>query len=307
MPMRLILRTGAVLAALVVAGCVTAPSHTPGTQFRDCRNCPEMAIIPPGTFVMGSPESEAGRFDDEGPAHQVTIARPIAVMRKPVTVAEFRRFADQTAFTASGPCNHWNAEGNWEASPRLDWRDPGFEQTGSDPVVCISWRDAQLYAEWVSAKAGHRYRLLSEAEFEYATRAGSMAAYPWGQSGEIFCRYANGFDRTAGRLHPDWGDQSCDDGYPFTSPVGSFPPNGFGLLDMTGNAFQWVEDCFVDGGYRAAPSDGSAVAPTRCKARVIRGGSWTNGPRGLRSAMRDRDPEDSRYSNITIRLARDLD
>src|SRR5262249_39835381 len=174
------------------------------------------------------------------------------------------------------------------------------------PVVCVSWDDARAYADWLSTKTGKPYRLLSESEFEYVARAGSTATFPWGASADDLCAHANSFDLTAKRAHPDWPSASCDDHYALTSPVGVFPANAFGLYDATGNVYQWTADCFIEGGYTGAPTDGSARTKDGCVARVIRGGSWLNGWRGLRAAMRDRDRQQDRYTNIGIRIAREL-
>lgn len=255
---------------------------------------------------MGSPANEPGRFDDEGPVHEVTIARSLAVMRAPVTVAQFDRFARATGFSPAGGCNVWNEKGDWHKVEARTWRDPGFLQHDNHPVVCISWDEGKAFAKWLSARTGQSYRFLTEAEFEYFARAGTSLAYPWGVDGERFCAYANGFDQTAARGHEDWGAPTCDDGFAFTAPVDRFPPNKFGLSGVNGNAFQWVEDCFVPGGYVGAPTDGAARQASPCKARAIRGGSWANGPRGLRLAMRDRDPPNSRYANISLRLVREI-
>ena len=255
---------------------------------------------------MGSPANEIGRFDDEGPVHEVTIARSLAVMRMPVTVAQFDRFARATGFSPAGGCSVWNEKADWHKVEARNWREPGFPQHDDYPVVCISWDEGKAFANWLSARTGQTYRFPTEAEFEYMARAGTVLAYPWGADGEKFCAHANGFDQTAVLGHPDWGAPTCDDGFAFTAPVDRFGPNKFGLSGMTGNAFQWVEDCFFPGGYAGAPIDGAARQATPCKARAIRGGSWANGPRGLRLAMRDRDPQDSRYANISLRLVREL-
>jgi formylglycine-generating enzyme required for sulfatase activity len=295
------------VAVLALGGCATvAGPPAPGTVFRDCQDCPDLIVVPAGRFPMGSPPTEPGRFEDEGPVHEVSIARPLAVMRAPVTVGQYARFAYATGLSPRGGCNVWNEQGDWHKVETRTWRDPGFPQRDDHPVVCVSWDEGQAFADWLSARTGQTYRFLSEAEFEYLTRAGTTFAYPWGADGENFCAYANGFDRTAARGHTDWGTPACDDGYAFTAPVDRFAPNGFGLHGMTGNAFQWVEDCFVPGGYAGAPADGTARQADPCKARAIRGGSWANGPRGLRAAMRDRDPPGSRYANISIRLVREI-
>jgi formylglycine-generating enzyme required for sulfatase activity len=301
------LRVITLLGACALAGCATVGvAPAPGVVFRDCRDCPDLVVVPPGRFMMGSPASEAGRFDDEGPVREVTIARALAVMRTPVTVAQFARFARSSGFSPPDGCNVWNDKGDWQKVAARNWRDPGFAQASDHPIVCISWDEGQAFARWLSARTGQSYRFLTEAEFEYVARAGTSTAYHWGSDGENFCSFANGFDQTAARGHEDWGKPACDDGFAFTAPAERFKPNTFGLYGVVGNVFQWVEDCFVPGGYTDAPADGSSRATSECKTRAIRGGSWANGPRGLRSAMRDRDPQDSRYANISIRLVREI-
>lgn len=276
-----------------------------GAVFRDCEKCPEMVSIPGGRFEMGSVAAEPGRFEDEGPRLTITFARPFAVSRTPITRAEFDFFLRASGRAIPEECARMSAEGRWVRTTGLDWRNPGFAQTADHPVVCVSWDDAFAYAKWISAETGRAYRLLTEAEYEYVARAGSVSMFPWGDSADNLCSYANGFDASAGRLHPDWPAAACDDGYPFTSPVRSFPANAFGVFDVTGNVFQWTEDCFVEGGYVGMPTDGSARVVAGCEVRVIRGGSWLNSSRGLRSAMRDHDRQGDRYTNVGFRVARD--
>jgi formylglycine-generating enzyme required for sulfatase activity len=171
----------------------------------------------------------------------------------------------------------------------------------------VSWEDAVAYVAWLSTRTGKNYGLLTEAEFEYAARGGSATRHWWGaDAGNTTCTFANGFDLAARRLHPGWGASlECDDRYPFTSPVRTFPANGFGLFDMAGNAFSWVQDCYVEG-YTGAPADGSARSEANCPLRAIRGGSWLNSDKGLRTALRDRDPPKGRYQNLGFRVARDM-
>jgi len=263
-----------------------------------------MLVIPPGSFVMGSPPSEVGRFEDEGPEHTVTIAQSFAVSTTPITVAQYQVFVRATGRIDSSGCSSMNAEGNWVRTPGLSWNNPGFDQTPEHPVVCVSWEDGHAYAGWLTERSGHPYRLLSEAEYEYLARAGSSTAFAWGASAEGMCTHANGFDASAKKEHPDWPAAACDDGYAYTAPVRAFPANAFGVYGAVGNVFQWTEDCFVEGGYGGAPTDGSARSTAECEPRVIRGGSWLNGPRGLRVAMRDRDRRGDRYTNIGLRVAR---
>jgi formylglycine-generating enzyme required for sulfatase activity len=233
----------------------------PKDTFRECAHCPEMVVVPAGSFTMGSPDNEEGRWDDsESPQHVVTIGKPFAVGKLHVTVDQFKAFVDEMKFNLAS-C----------------WRDPGFAQEGSHPVVCVTWDDAQAYTDWVSQKTGMPYRLLSEAEWEYAARGRtSPEVYPrfwFGNNDELErCRFAN-------------GEGQCD-GFEFTSPAGYFPPNAFGLFDMAGNAWQWTADCWHSN-YNGAPSDGSAwTATCRNNGHVTRGSSWDDFSRDLRAARR---------------------
>jgi formylglycine-generating enzyme required for sulfatase activity len=226
----------------------------PGGSFRECaKDCPEMVVVPAGEFMMGSPPDERGRYDNEGPQHRVTIKRPFAVSKYEVT------FADWDACVSVGGCPQGG---------RAD--DSGWGR-GNRPVINVSWDDAKIYAAWLSMMTGKAYRLLTEAEYEYAARAGTTTAYPWGD--EIGENNAN--CSGCGR---EWLRQ--------TAPVGSFAPNAFGLYDMLGNVWVWVEDCKHDN-YEGAPDDGSAwTTAGNCKFPVVRGGSWNLNPQALRSASR---------------------
>ena len=237
---------------------------TPGVSFRECtKDCPEMVVVPAGSFTMGSPPTESGRFADEDPQHEVTIARPFAVSKFDVT------FADWDACVSVGGC--------------LPVSDPrsGGEMT---PVYDVSWEDAQRYVAWFSEMTGKPYRLLTESEWEYAARAGTTTAYPWGD--EI---------GAAGELTANCGE--C--------VVGSLEPNAFGLSGMVGTVWQWVQDCYHNS-YTGAPTDGSAWTGGTCSFRVVRGGARINVPRPLRTAVRFRHPADSRIGNVGFRLARTL-
>ena len=257
----------------------------PGDTFRDCPECPEMVVVREGRFRMGS---TAGH-DDELPVHEVTIARQFAVGVNEVTRGEFARFVSATGRSMGNAC--WTYEGGeWKERSGRHWRSPGFSQTDSHPVVCVSWSDAKAYVRWLSRETGEAYRLLSEAEWEYVARAGTTTAYWWG----------NGI----GRSRANCGD-GCGDSYRYTAPVGSFSANPFGLYDMHGNVWEWVEDCW-NGSYRGAPSDGSAWTSGDCARRVLRGGSWHFSPRGLRSAIRFRYSTGNRDSHAGFRVARTL-
>jgi formylglycine-generating enzyme required for sulfatase activity len=235
----------------------------------------------------------------------VTFARPFAVSRAPITRADYALFVQATGRSDPNECASMSTEGHWVSTGGLSWRNPGFTQAQDHPVVRVSWEDASAYAQWLSAKTRRAYRLVSEAEYEHVARAGSTATFAWGDADMNMCAYANGFDAAARRTYPDWPAADCDDGFAHTAPVHTFPANAFGVFGASGNVFQWTEDCFVDGGYVGAPTDGSARTVPGCELRVIRGGSWLNSSRGLRSAMRDRDRQGDRYTNIGLRIARD--
>ncbi|WP_420463598.1 formylglycine-generating enzyme family protein [Candidatus Palauibacter sp.] len=224
------------------------PSHAPGDVFSDCSGCPQMVVVPAGTFTMGSPASEEGRRDDEGPQHSVTIGAPFAVGVYEVT------FAEWDACVRTGGCGGY--------APA----DEGWGR-GNRPVINVSWDNAQTYVSWLSQQTGQRYRLLSEAEWEYVARAGSRTARYWGESESGQCRYANGDDDYV----------SCTDGHAYTAPVGSFAPNVFGLYDVIGNVLEWTQDC-SNGSHAGAPTDGSAWQSGECGSRVLRGGSWNFTP-----------------------------
>jgi formylglycine-generating enzyme required for sulfatase activity len=252
-----------------------------------------MVAVPAGSFTMGSPERESYRDSYEGPQHPVTFAKPFAVGKFAVT------FAEWDACVADGGCNgHRPADQGWGRGKR--------------PVINISWNDAQAYVSWLSKKTGKTYRLLSEAEWEYAARArtepGVYPRYLFGNEEKDLCRYANAFDQEAKSKIPGtsgWTIAPCNDGHAYTAPAGIFPANGFGLYDMAGNAWQWTADCWNES-YKGAPSDGSAWVAGDCGRRVLRGGSWINGPRVLRAANRDRNAAGLRYCFNGFQLARTL-
>ena len=264
---------------------------------------------------MGSSESEPGRDKDKGPQRTVTIPRPFAVGRYEVTRGQFAAFAGATGYQPSGAnCEYWNGnEGrfmNDDASK--SWRNPGFAQNDGHPVVCVSWNDAKAYAAWLSNSTGRTYRLLSEAEWEYAARAGSGAARPWGNDPDSACAHANVADRSFVRIVSrgfgmKWGSgyHECDDGAGYTANVGSYRPNAFGLYDMIGNAWERVEDCY-NVSYAGPPSDGSAWLGGICARRSVRGASWNNSPPHARSAYRDGDAAGNRSVTMGFRLARTL-
>jgi formylglycine-generating enzyme required for sulfatase activity len=249
-----------------------------GSVFRDpftdgSGEGPEMVVIPPGTFAMGSPESEEGREADEGPQHTRNIAS-FAMGKYEVTFAQW-----DACFDAGG-CKH-NPD------------DDGYNK-GQRPVRYVSWDDVQEYIIWLSKKTGERYRLPSEAEQEYAIRAGSKQAYPWGSRFLEGCRYLNG----------DEVKTKCtEDRYPNTAPVGMGAANEFGLHDIVGNVSEWAQDCYFTN-YEGAPfSQTSRAGESNCK-RVLRGGGWSSWPTYLRSAYRG-NSDNRRLGSVGFRLAQD--
>jgi formylglycine-generating enzyme required for sulfatase activity len=240
------------------------------SEFRDCAvACPLMVVIPAGTFTMGSSENEVGRTAGEGPQHEVTIAEPLAVSEYEITFDQW----DACVEAAGCP----SAKDAWGR--------------GVMPVINVSWDDAKLYVAWLSRVTGKKYRLLSEAEWEYATRSGSNTRYWWGDEPGIGNSNCNG----------------CNDGPILqTAPVGSFRPNTFGLFDMHGNVWEWVEDIWHDS-YDGAPVDGSAwLQGGDANYRVIRGGSWHNETELVRAAVRFDRERKVRFDTLGFRVGRSM-
>jgi formylglycine-generating enzyme required for sulfatase activity len=277
---------------------------TPGAgkseSFRDCDGCPEMVVAPAGTFTIGSAAEEIGHRPEEGPQRTVRILRPFAVGKHEVTRAQFEVFMKESGYEPGISCQVYvPASKRWERAEGKTFREPGFPQTDQDPVVCVSWNDAQAYASWLSNKTGKRYRLLSEAEWEYVARAGSTGPYWWGPSASH--NEANfGRDPCCGPL------KEGRDQWDHTSPVGRFPANPFGLYDVLGNVWEWVEDCW-NGNYEGMPTDGSARTGGDCTRRIFRGGSIYSDPSNLRAAYRSRNAPTIRPPNFGMRIARTLD
>ncbi|MGP0091849.1 MAG: formylglycine-generating enzyme family protein [Xanthobacteraceae bacterium] len=268
-------------------------SLKPRDVFKECDKCPEMVVVTPGSFTMGAPTSEADRNDNEGPRHWVKIAKPFAVGRYHVSVDQFSAFVTETGYDTGSRC--WTFEdGVAEEREARSWRNPGFEQTGSHPAVCLSWSDAKAYVAWLAKKSGRDYRLLTEAQWEYVTRAGSTTPFWWGSS--ISTDQAN-YDGDFAYGRGSKGEYRRQ-----TVPVDSFQPNGFGLYQVHGNAWQWVEDCWHKN-YHGAPSDGSPWVSGTCDRRALRGGSWFNLPRDLRAAVRSGDAANVRLNIVGFRVA----
>ena len=273
-----------------------------GEVFRDCPTCPDMAVVPAGTFTMGSPDTEPGRNASEGPRHEVRIPRAFAVGKFEISVKQYEEFVAASGGVADGGgCAVWTAYGHRFEKDR-SFRTPSFSQGPTNPVVCVSWQTALTYANWLTVRTGKPYRLLSEAEWEYAARANSKTRYHFGDDEAKLCEFGNGADRTSAFL---WGNHLCSDNVGVqTAEVGRYRPNSFGVHDMIGNASEWVMDC-SNPNYVDAPVDGTAWMSGDCQKRVIRGGSWDSGPKDLRSATRGAYPMQGK-DNIGFRIARDI-
>ncbi len=276
-----------------------------GDSFKDCGLCPEMVVVPAGSFQMGSPAYETDRDDDESPMHRVSIPRDLAVGRYEVTRGEYAAFVAATGYVGGNIC--WTLEtGEWEQGEGRTWRDPSISQTDRDPVLCVSWNDANAYISWLSRETGKTYRLPSEAEWEYLARGGATTSRFWGDDPTMSCTYANAADRTAKQTYTEWTIADCTDGHTHTAPVGGFQPNGFGLHDTLGNVWEWTSDCWNET-YAGAPVDGSAWTVGDCEKRVRRGGSWYHGPRYVRAANRSRMETETRSFIAGFRVVRELD
>jgi formylglycine-generating enzyme required for sulfatase activity len=273
-----------------------------GEVFRDCPTCPLMKALPAGRFAQGAGDSEAAATSLEKPKHAVNIGYPFGMGVYEVTVGEFREFAEATQHKSTG-CQMY--DGSWQERPELGWSNVGYPQTATHPVVCVSWREAREYADWLSQRTGQRYRLPTESEWEYAARAGSTASRPWSNNVEAACNSANVADQTAAQQYPGWKVHPCTDGYVYSSPVGSFQPNDFGLYDTLGNVFEWVEDCW-HADYNGAPSNGSAWLTTECTQRDMRGGSWFTAAPLVSVSARNRFADTYKSNSVGFRLVREI-
>jgi len=279
------LRGASLAAAVLLAAPASGAEPAAGTVFVDCDGCPAMVALAGGSFVMGD-QSNGGHVTEQ-PPHLVAVA-PFAIGRTEVTLAQFRAFVEATGHAPTDDCGISVAT---DRRPE-NWRDPGFEQVDDHPVVCVSWHDAQAYAAWIAALSGQRYRLPTEAEWEYAARGGTITAYWWGpQANSAKANYRQG-TRDYRR-------------YLFTQPVGSYPANPFGLHEVLGNVWEWTEDCWAKN-HEGAPADGSARLDADCSSRTFRGGSWYYSATFSRSAKRTAKSPEEGNADLGFRLARDL-
>jgi formylglycine-generating enzyme required for sulfatase activity len=245
------------------------------TSFRDCEICPEMVMIPAGSFMMGTPDSEPGSYIWERPQRQIPISRSFAAGKYEVT------FDEWDACVRERGCSHKPDDQGWGRGRR--------------PVINVAWSDAKEYVAWLSRKTSKAYRLLSEAEWEYAARAGTATTFSFGST--ISAQHAN-YDASHSYAGSPTGVAEGK-----TVEVGKYSPNAFGLYDVHGNVWEWVEDCY--GEYAGAPKSGSARTSGACASRPVRGGSWISPPRDLRSATRNSSVPNRRSSYLGLRVARD--
>jgi len=293
-------------------------SYRPGQVFTDRYvdlpgHSPAMVVIPTGSFLMGAPGDERGSSDAEAPQHRVTLGRGFAMARSAITVAQFREFVKASGYRPDsvrlGASVYDARSGTMRDDSSATWEDDYAGHPAGDdlPVVNVSWRDAKAYADWLSQHTGKTYRLPSEAEFEYALRAGTTTRYWWGDGtpADKVENVTGGLDRSPQGRRWSHAFHGYRDGYWGPAPVMRFKPNPFGLYDMDGNVSEWTADCWHDN-YVRAPTDGSAWVNPGCGVRVIRGGSWGSSPEQVRSAFRQGADGGIRSGRVGFRVVREL-
>jgi formylglycine-generating enzyme required for sulfatase activity len=314
----------------------TEPASTLPKQIENASGM-KFVLIPAGEFMMGSEESadsfaqsfpqyDRKRFldlGDEAPVHKVRITRAFYLAQHEVTVAQFRRFLEASGYKpeseADGtggygynpdydPAKSMRGDAFEGRNPKYSWRNPGFQQGDDHPVVNITWNDAVAMCKWLSEKEGKTYRLPSEAEWEYAARAGTRTRYHTGDDPQSLLKAANIFDADAKKNWEKWASYALAgrDGFAFTSPVGSFLPNAFGLYDVHGNAWEWTADWHDDRYFSHSPVD-DPKGPAAGSVRVRRGGSWHTWAFYARSSYRNWNAPDTRYTLVGMRLLREAD
>ena len=322
-------------AILLIVLAAASQAQTPASPQLTNLLGMRLVLIPAGEFLMGNDESipslqkayplmEPVRLEalvDEAPVHRVRLTRAFYMGQTEVTVGQFRRFLKASGYQpesiADGTGGYgYNAAYDPEKSargdqfegrdPRYSWKNPGFAQTDRHPVVNITWNDAQALAQWLSRQEGRTYRLPTEAEWEYAARAGTRTRYHGGDDPESLSKVANTFDAKAKKYWPRLAPHALQshDGYAFTAPVASFAPNAFGLYDMHGNAWEWTNDLYDEGYYAKSPTD-DPQGPTEGQVYVRRGGSWHTWPLYARSSYRNWNSAQTRYTLVGMRLVMD--
>ncbi|MFC2113116.1 SUMF1/EgtB/PvdO family nonheme iron enzyme [Bacteroidota bacterium] len=308
-----------------------ASSHSSPGKVETITNSIGMKLvnISPGEFMMGSelsPEESAQRYDrsarsfhSEHPQHRVKISRGFYMGQTEVTRAQFARFVEETQYITDAEQVGWcwayvrhykgidytTQNGEWPQVDGIHWKNPGFEQDDSHPVTCMSWFDAMVFCQWLSQKEGRTYRLPTEAEWEYACRAGSQSVYSWGDTEDSGDGWCNALDLSAQEAYPEWEGFKWNDGYTHTAPVGLFKPNAFGLYNMHGNVEEWCWDWF-DGDYYANSPEADPQGPDTSSLehphRILRGGSWSTVPRRCRSANRSLSGPDGQDTSFGFRV-----
>jgi formylglycine-generating enzyme len=297
----------------------------------------KFVLIPAGTFLMGSDESPESlakaypqipperfrQLGDEAPVHKVRITRPFFLGQTEVTVGQFRRFLEASGYTpesirdgtggygynaAYSASSEAAAEAFDGRNPKYSWRDPGFPQTDDSPVVNVTWNDTVAVADWLSKAEGKRYRLPTEAEWEYACRAGTRSRYYSGNDPQSLLGTANVLDADAAALWPQWQPMAlpAHDGYTFTAPVAAGTPNAMGLYDMVGNVWEWVSDWYDENYYANSPVD-DPQGPPSANVRLRRGGSWHTWPFYTRCSFRNWNSPQTRYTLVGMRLLREAE
>jgi formylglycine-generating enzyme len=306
------MRVLVVLVLLLTATASATDGVTRVPVIQDCPSCPQLVVIPAGSFLMGTPK--AIQIPTEVPAEldpvRITIRKSFALGRFELTRAEFREFVVATGYQPPDPhCRSWVEDLKAFRDVPLRW-DQAFTPAKPEdrhPATCIDWQDSKAYLAWLSQKTGKHYRMPSETEWEYAARAGTQTLYPWGNDPKDACRQANMNDRsTAARYPLSWTVVPCDDGFADIAPVGSLQANKFGLYDMLGNVWEWAEDC-ASLSYFGRPLDERAwVWDGGCKRRIQRGGGWITGPERTRPGFHGDGDERDRAEFAGLRVARDL-
>jgi formylglycine-generating enzyme required for sulfatase activity len=310
-------------------GCKRSQESKETGGRKEITNSPgmKMVLIPAGEFRMGSGESadataaffnkiygkdvlKAGSLQDEHSQHRVRITKPFYLGAYHVTRGQFRQFVKDTGYKTDAEKGKKPGAVGWDVdkkefhfNERYSWRNTGFEQTDEHPAVNVSWNDAVAFCRWLSNKEGTTYRLPTEAEWEYACRAGTTTRYYSGDDPETLAKVGNVADATFKAKFPDKYTIKGSDGYVFTAPVGSFKPNAFGLYDMHGNAWHWCVDWYSAEYYAASPAD-DPTGPESGHCRVLRGGSWNDEPSDARSARRYGDAPDAWNIDAGFRVAR---
>jgi formylglycine-generating enzyme required for sulfatase activity len=320
----LALAAAALLMALGAPAAAAARPAAPGPVIQDCPDCPPLVALPRGSFDMGAQPAESQRLKlsefwgaRERPQHRVTVSRAFAIARTEITRGQFAAFVRATGYAPAKGCWHFVGT-EWLLDPERSWENPGFAQTDDHPATCLNWHDATAYAAWLAERTGQPYRLPSEAEWEYAARAGTQTAFWFGDDETQACAHMNlgDFDTRdatdwAGKkiqyaTMNDWTGEPCRDGHAFTAPVEAKPANPFGLFGMGGNGNEWVADCWRET-YDGATSDQAArLTGGDCGIRPMRGQGWTGGAAGTRSAFRLKMNATDRRFTFAIRVVRDL-